>query len=441
MADKIELTYKVLKHFREHPPTKKTIVWDTKCGGLHVQILPLAGTATTPTISFRLRYRVGSGPSSSIKDITLGRFREGYTVTTARRDAIKRKVEMIEGTDPNAQKKEWEEIPTLQQAYNSFAAYRPKTLSKDTVANRARYVRYLGPLLKRRIDKISYRDIHAAFKRITEEHGTDSANKSLMMVTHAFGHVADEFPMANPVAVWKRKGGKLNPEERRKVHAEGAGYVLPRWSAAIRQVVTNPVIYDALMWAMYSGVRKSEIYRLQFTDFELKNGSYTIRVFKNDIEGGKEVVLPLNDQLADIVARRYDERLHSNSHLFWSTRSECGHTTSGADKFYSEISKAAGVRFWMHGFRNTFSTVASHGLFLPDTMVDRLCAREVDEDGKQNVGEGYKNAWTLGELRTQSQKIADRIDDHIAGRIEDDVIAPAFIDDPRLKKMRAELTA
>jgi len=87
--------------------------------------------------------------------------------------------------------------------------------------------------------------------------------------------------------------------------------VLPKWSAAICDVVGsrfgarfNPVIYDAMMWAMYSGIRKSEILRLKFTDFELKNGSYTIRVFKNDIEGGKEVMLPLND---DHIAGRVED--------------------------------------------------------------------------------------------------------------------------------------
>jgi len=105
---------------------------------------------------------------------------------------------------------------------------------------------------------------------------------------------------------WQTEPGEATQYSRRRCELQ-----LPKWSAAICDVVGsrfgarfNPVIYDAMMWAMYSGIRKSEILRLKFTDFELKNGSYTIRVFKNDIEGGKEVMLPLND---DHIAGRVED--------------------------------------------------------------------------------------------------------------------------------------
>ncbi len=71
-----------------------------------------------------------------------------------------------------------------------------------------------------------------------------------------------------------------------------------------------------------------------------------------------------------------------------------------------DIGRAAGTRFWFHGLRNVFITVAERELMLPRSLTKRLVNHARDDD----ITEGYAADWTVEQLREPSQRIADRID-------------------------------
>ena len=73
---------------------------------------------------------------------------------------------------------------------------------------------------------------------------------------------------------------------------------------------------------------------------------------------------------------------------------------------YARISTAGGAKFWFHGLRNSFITVAERELMLPPSLTRRL----VNHARPNDVTQGYAADWTIAQLREPAQRIADRIE-------------------------------
>ena len=73
---------------------------------------------------------------------------------------------------------------------------------------------------------------------------------------------------------------------------------------------------------------------------------------------------------------------------------------------YARIGKAGGAKFWFHGLRNSFITIAERELMLPPSLTKRL----VNHARPNDVTQGYAADWTIAQLREPAQKIADRIE-------------------------------
>ena len=73
---------------------------------------------------------------------------------------------------------------------------------------------------------------------------------------------------------------------------------------------------------------------------------------------------------------------------------------------YEAIGRAGGAKFWFHGLRNCFITVAERELMLPRSLTKRL----VNHARPGDVTEGYAADWTVEQLREPAQRVADRID-------------------------------
>ena len=78
-----------------------------------------------------------------------------------------------------------------------------------------------------------------------------------------------------------------------------------------------------------------------------------------------------------------------------------------------EPGEAAGTRFWYHGPRNCFITVAERDLLLPHALTRRL----VNHAPASDITEGYAADWTVGQLREPAQRIADRIEALMNGTV------------------------
>ena len=91
--------------------------------------------------------------------------------------------------------------------------------------------------------------------------------------------------------------------------------------------------------------------------------------------------------------------------MFPSAASASGRIANLA-QYYGPIGEAGGEKFWYHGLRNCFITVAERDLLLPRSLTKRL----VNHARPSDITEGYAADWTIGQLREPAQKIADRIE-------------------------------
>ena len=131
----------------------------------------------------------------------------------------------------------------------------------------------------------------------------------------------------------------------------------------------------------------------------------------DETKTGVMLELPVTRQLAAIFERLRsdceDQAAPSEGWLFPSPKNaKSGHVADIA-RFYEDIGKVAGTRFWFHGLRNAFITVAERELMLPRSLTKRL----VNHARPSDVTEGYAADWTVDQLREPAQRIADRIDE------------------------------
>ena len=126
--------------------------------------------------------------------------------------------------------------------------------------------------------------------------------------------------------------------------------------------------------------------------------------------------LPVTRQLSSILKRRLAENddlpANTGDWAFPSPTSASGHVED-PHHLYARISETGGAKFWFHGLRNCFITVAERELMLPSALTKRL----VNHARPNDVTEGYAADWTIGQLREPAQRIADRIDGLMTGSV------------------------
>ena len=150
-------------------------------------------------------------------------------------------------------------------------------------------------------------------------------------------------------------------------------------------------------------MRLGEVVSLRWERIDLDRAILRVEETKT----GEPLELPLTRQLTALFERRRAETGGEayEGWVFPSSTSATGHLT-GLHRYHADISKAAGTRFWFHGLRNAFITVAERDLMLPRPLTKRLVNHARDDD----ITEGYAADWTVEQLREPAQRVTDRIE-------------------------------
>ena len=384
------------------PSAEPWIAWDDRVTGFGVRVQP------SGTKSFLINYRAdGGGRYSPNRRLVIGRFGR-MTAAEARTRAQALLGRVAAGEDPAAQRAEARGLPTLGEAFDDYMKVNPNRSANTNKVYRQNFRVNLSDWVNRPLNAISRRDVETRFHRITEKHGWAGANQTMKMLRSLYRRpCVDHDGLSNPVDLWLAAGGKYHPQRRRRISSPAE--VLPRWCAGIESVNMPEPVRDVFWIGVYTGMRLGEVKSLRWERVDLER-----RILRVDeTKTGEVLELPITDQLAAVFvhcrARAEVSGEPETGWLFPSPKSASGYLED-VFKFYAPIGRVAGTKFWYHGLRNSFISVAERELLLPRSLVKRL----VNHSRGSDVTEGYAADWTVEQLREPAQRVVDRIDSLIA---------------------------
>ncbi|MDE2881149.1 MAG: integrase family protein [Acidobacteriota bacterium] len=395
---KLTLTKRTVDNLK--PADKPWIAWDDRLIGFGVRVQPSGAK------SFILNYRIGSGGRKARnRRIAIGRC--GRMVPEdARRLAQELLGRVARGQDPAQERADSRGMPTLREAFAEYLTVNPNR-KRSTEALYEGQMRYcLGDWLARPLDTITRRDVEARFHRVSQRNGWAVANHIIALLRSVYRRpCVDHEALRNPVDLWLAGGGRYHRAVRRRISTPAE--TLPRWWEAIEAEVAMPATRDIFWFGMYTGMRRGEIVALSWNRVDLERRVFRVEATKT----GEPLELPITRQLAALFERRREARASKGATPWvFPSSGGTGHVVE-LQHLYHRISRAAGTKFWFHGLRNVFITVAERELMLPRSLTKRL----VNHARGSDVTESYAADWSVEQLREPAQRIADRIDELAQG--------------------------
>ena len=381
------------------PAAKSWIAWDDKLTGFGVRVQP------SGLKSFIVNYRPGDGGRKAPnKRVVIGRYGR-IAPDKARRLAQDLLGGVARGEDPAGERSEARDMPTLGEAFAEYMASGARKAPGTEALYRSHMRRCFGDWHARPLDAISRGDVEARFHLVTEKHGWAVANQTVSLLRSVYRRpCVDREGLRNPVELWLDAGGRYNRARRRRISAPAE--VLPRWRAGIEAEAVVAATRDIFWFGMYTGMRLGELLSLERERVDLQRRILRVEETKT----GEALELPITRQLAAILERLRaaagDPGEEPEGWVFPSPTSKPGHIVE-LSHLYPRISRTAGTKFWFHGLRNCFITVAERELMLPRSLTKRL----VNHARPSDVTEGYAADWTVEQLREPAQRIADRVDE------------------------------
>ena len=377
------------------PAQKSWLAWDDRLTGFGVRVQP------TGVKSYFVNYRVGGGGRKARnRRLVLGRHGR-ISAEQARRMAHRMLGEVAGGGDPAKERTEARAMPVLEQAFEDYMKVNPNRAVRTDHDYRTAVRLHLGDWLARPLDAIGRRDVEARFKRLTASHGWARANYTVSLLRSIYRRpCADLDGLRNPVDLWLAAGGRFNRKVRRRISSPAE--VLPCWRAGIEAEVSAAMERDAFWFGMYTGMRLNEVLPLRWERVDREGLVFRVEETKT----GEPLELPVTRQLGAVLERRWeDSGALPDGWVFASSTSRTGHIPN-LERFYKRICETGRAKFWYHGLRNCFITVAERDLMLPRSLTKRL----VNHARSADITEGYAADWTIGQLREPAQRIADRIE-------------------------------
>lgn len=325
--------------------------------------------------------------------VTIGRA-DVLTPDVARKKALAILGEMAEGTDPNQSRKEQEANKiTVKEAFDTF--FKAKTtLASCTVDGYTRSRdKYLEDWQKKPIALVTRQMVLSRHQKITATYGAVTANNVFRHFRSVYNFTAasyDDFP-ANPVTILTQARAWHRETRRRRVITI---HDLPQWWQAI--MVETDDARDIFIIALFTGMRRSEILRLEWEHVDLVAKTLHLPSTKN----GDPLDLPLSDYLAGVISARRENA--KQSQWLFPSYGDTGHITE-VKSFVKRVVDATGIEFTTHDLRRTFITIAE-SLDIPAYALKRLLNHRVNTD----VTGGYI-VINAERLRVPVERISDKI--------------------------------
>ncbi|WP_420430987.1 tyrosine-type recombinase/integrase [Hyphobacterium sp.] len=319
-------------------------VWDDQLKGFGVR------ASANGTMSYLVRYRVGTGRRARQRKLTIGRHGSPWTVETARREALRILSSAAHGEDildvrqsQNAELR-FSELAKKYIAEHAIPNKKPSSVREDQRLFRTTLLPRFGSL---RVAEICERDI---LKLHSDLAATKSkANHCLSLLSKMF-NLAETWGYrerrTNPC--WGIRKYKVEPRERFLSKEE-----IGRLFSVLTEAETDgahPHAIAILRLLILTGARKGEIISLEWREVDLERRT----IAKKDTKTGRRAV-PISKPVVDILSGL--ERQEGSSFVFPAARGDSHF--QGLTKEWLQIRKRAGLEdVRIHDLRHTFASIS-----------------------------------------------------------------------------------
>ncbi len=325
-------TDKTIKDIK--PTNKREYYHDTVESDLLLQVTP--NGAKTFYIYKRMdgqpvRYKLGKAMDMNVK--------------RAREEAVKIRAMVMNGVNPQKTRKDLRDEDTLEQMYQKFMAEKKTHLKIKTYDEYQRmWKKNIKPVFgNKKLSQINVETIKRFHKRFDDK--IYYANRCVVFLKGMFNHFIKEgtYKGINPVL-----GVKLNKEEARVRYLEHAE--LERFFKALGEIGES-VSLNAILMLLYTGVRKSNVLCMKWSEVDLDSKIWLIPITKT----GKNLTIALADSAVDLL-KEIKSNNPDEKYVFPSSTSSSGHIVD-IKRVWSTIKNKANItNLRIHDLRHTLAT-------------------------------------------------------------------------------------
>jgi integrase len=223
----------------------------------------------------------------------------------------------------------------------------------------------------------------------------------LLRTIYRFGMVLHpDTVKRNPVDVVREIRGRFwTKRERRKTLISDKD--LPVWYKSVTNY-DNPKGRDYLLFLLFTGLRKMEGAKLQWSDidFKAKTFSFIPEKKRGEVPENDRVTMPLSDYVYRLLLKR--RSLYYENDFVFPGRVAIVHITNPAN-WVRDMVAASGIQFCLHDLRRTYIT-AAESCDIPHYALKSMLNHSIGND----VTGGYV-CINVDRLREPVQRVTDRI--------------------------------
>jgi integrase len=320
------------------------VFYDTEVAGFGVRV------TANGARSFILNYYAASGRE---RRITVGDHRE-WTVTEARKEALRLRHLISKGGDPAADRKAAREAPTVADLIERFEQEHLPRLRASTIAEyRSMLSKYIAPHFGKhmKVAEVGFSDIDKLHRRISGD-APYRANRVASVCSKMFAlSVRWGMRTDNPA-----KGIERNREKPRKRYLSGDE--LGRLVAALAAHPDREAA-DIVRLLLLTGSRKGEILAMRNADLDLGVGvwSKAAENVKQNVDHTVPLSAPARQLLSEIRTRQQQASPNKplGTYVFPGANSRAHRL--GIERAWKRLCKAAGIEgLHVHDLRHSFAS-------------------------------------------------------------------------------------
>lgn len=355
---------------------------------------------------WRLKYRV----AGKEKLLSFGTY-PTVTLLQARRRRDEAKLLLSEGKDPSVERQaerinKQNESLTFESLAREWHAYRSPRWAKSTADKAAAYMKsdLLPALGKRPVRAISRPELVELIRRIEQRGAHNVARKARQWLSQIFRYgLAKGVVEGNPATDLDVIAAHA-PVARHHPHVTMAE--LPELLHRVDGARINTLTHAAIQLLILTVVRPGELRAAPWSEFDLKNATWTIP--RERMKARRPHIVPLPHQAITILRQIHE--ITGRYELVFAGRNHANRPMS--ENTINKALAEAGYkgRQTGHGFRHLFSTEMNNQGFNRDWIERQLAHGDRDE-----IRDTYNHASYLEQRRGMMQAWANEIDALCAG--------------------------